>query len=409
MDSLKDRRILLAVTGGIAAYKSCELARLLKKQGATVQVAMTEHATQFVTPLTFEALTGLPVLLTEWREGGGAMPHIAAGFQSDLILVAPATANILAKAACGIADDLVSTLIAARRAPVAFAPAMNTRMWTNPPCQRNVQQLKEDGALVWGPASGGLACGETGAGRMLEPAELLERTISFFSEKYLDGKKLLITAGPTYEPIDPVRGLTNRSSGKQGFALAQAAARAGACVTLVAGPCALPTPFGVERIDVLTAKEMREAVLARVSSFDIFIAVAAVCDWKPTEPLNQKIKKIPGNEPPAFRLELNPDILSEVGHLPESERPFTVGFAAETQNVEAYAREKLERKNANMIAGNQANQTLGSDRNTVHLVTQRGVKTIGPAPKGEISQGLLREIASHLQNQQKAQQPNVRR
>lgn len=409
METLKERRIVLAVTGGIAAYKSCELARLLKKQGATVQVAMTEHATQFVTPLTFEALTGQPVLLTEWREGGGSMPHIAAGFRSDLILVAPATANILAKAACGIADDLVSTLIAARRAPIAFAPAMNTRMWTNPPCQRSVRQLKEDGALIWGPTSGGLACGETGAGRMLEPAELLERTISFFAEKYLDGKNILITAGPTYEPLDPVRGLTNRSSGKQGFALAQAAARAGARVTLVAGPCALATPFGVERIDVVTGKEMREAVLARAALADIFIGVAAVCDWRSAETQHQKIKKTPGKAPPAFRLELNPDILSEVGHLPESERPFTVGFAAETQEVETYAREKLERKNADMIAGNQADLTLGSDRNTVCLVARDGVKAIGPATKHEIAQGILRDIASRLQNQQQAQQPNVRR
>lgn len=398
MESLKGRRIVLAVTGGIAAYKSCELVRLLRKQGAEVEVAMTGHAAQFVTPLTFEALSGRPVHLTEWAGEGGRMPHIALGAGCGLILVAPATANILAKAANGIADDLVSTMIAARKAPVAFAPAMNTRMWTNPPNQRNVSLLASDGAMIWGPASGGLACGDTGAGRMIEPAEIAERVIAFFSEKFLAEKKIVITAGPTYEPIDPVRGLTNRSSGKQGFALAREAVRAGAEVTLIAGPCALPTPLGAERIDAVTAADMRAAALERAPGADVFIGVAAVCDWKPASVSGRKIKKAAGQPAPAIELCENPDILSEVGHLAAGSRPYTAGFAAETENAEDYARGKLERKNADVIFGNLAQQTLGADENAVIAVTREGTESFGPAPKEEIARQILRKIAAALPN-----------
>ena len=291
---LQDKRITLIVSGGIAAYKSCETARALMRAGAHVRVVMTEHATKFVTPLTFEALTGSPVLTTEWQPGPkGPMPHIDVNRESDLLLVMPATANLIAKAARGIADDLASTLICARRTPIAFVPAMNAAMWRNPATRRNIEFLRREGALIFGPAEGLQACGDTGAGRMLEPAEVVDMMEMVFSPKHLAGKRVLITAGPTYEAIDPVRGITNRSSGLQGFSIARAARDFGAEVTLIAGPTHLTEPIGVKRIDVVSAREMDEAVQIELDRqrFDLFVSVAAVADWRPGAVSEKKIKK----------------------------------------------------------------------------------------------------------------------
>lgn len=394
MPILENRRIVLAVTGGIAAYKSCELVRLLKKNGADVSVVMTAEAARFVTPLTFEALSGHPAAVSEWDGRGAAMPHITATEGASLLLVAPATANIIAKAALGIADDLVSTLFAARRCPAAFAPAMNERMWRNPPNLRNIEQLAEDGSLVWGPASGGLACGDTGPGRMLEPGEILERVIGFFSEKFLRGRRVLVTAGPTAEPIDPVRILTNRSSGRQGFEIAREAARAGAAVTLVAGPCALETPAGVTRIDVETAQEMRDAVIGHLPGTELFVSVAAVSDWRPASAAAEKLRKT--DAAPEIRLVENPDILAEVGALSPEFRPYTIGFAAETGELEKRARRKLEVKKADAIVGNRFDLAAGSERNTILYVTREGTESFGPAGKDEVARFILRRAAGSL-------------
>ena len=393
---LSERRIILAVCGGIAAYKCCELVRLLRREGADVRVVMTESATRFVTPLTFEALSGHPVSVSQWASPEGPIPHITLASDCDLVIVAPATANMIAKAACGIADDLVSTMITARHVPVALVPAMNSSMWGAPANQRNIRTLQADGFLLWGPAQGSLACGESGAGRMLEPREIAELAVRHFAGKPLRGRSVLITAGPTYEPVDPVRGLTNRSSGAQGFALASAAARAGASVTVVSGPCAQPTPADVRRIDVTTASEMLSAVLPLARGCDIFIGVAAVCDWRPLQNFPQKLKKEPGTPPPVLELEQNDDILAAVGHLPEGERPFVVGFAAETRNLLEYARGKLTAKNADMIVANLAQEAVGAPDNTVVMVTPSGERRAGPASKEEIAQCILEQIAACL-------------
>ncbi len=396
MQELLRRRITVAVTGGIAAYKSCELVRLLKKAGAEVRVVMTENAARFVTPLTFEALSGKPVFTSEWEQRGTVMPHIQIASESELLIVAPATANTIAKAANGIADDLLSTLLAARRTQTVLAPAMNEFMWRSPANQRNLKTAESDGFLIWGPDAGYLACGDTGPGRMIEPSEILERTVRLFREKTLAGKKVLITAGPTFEPLDPVRGITNLSSGRQGFAIAEEAARAGASVTLVAGPCALRTPLDVERIDVQTAAEMRSAVMQRASGSDIFIGVAAVSDWRPDAVSPRKMKKTSESAAPEITLVQNPDILSEVGHLPADSRPFTAGFAAETEDLEENARRKLLRKNADLIAGNLASDALNAPDNELLFVTRDGAQTSGRLPKSETAAALIRIIASRL-------------
>ena len=393
---LSDRRIVLAVCGGIAAYKCCELVRMLRRCGADVRVAMTEAATRFVTPLTFEALSGHPVTTSQWSSPEGPIPHITLASESDLIIVAPATADMIAKAACGIADDLVSTMITARHAPAAIVPAMNSFMWNAPANQRNIRTLRQDGFPVWGPAAGSLACGETGSGRMLEPAEITELAIRHFCDKPLLGRRVLITAGPTYEPVDPVRGLTNRSSGAQGFALAAECARAGAEVTVVAGPCARATPLGVKRINVTTASEMLAEALPLARRSDVFIGVAAVCDWRPEQTSAQKLKKEPGVQPPVLRLAQNEDILSAVGHLPEGERPFVVGFAAETRELLDYARGKLVAKQADMIVANLAQQAIGAEDNAVEIVTAQGTRSAGPAGKDEIARAIIGEIAGRL-------------
>ena len=384
---LSGKRITLAVTGGIAAYKACELVRLLARAGAQVRVAMTEAATRFVAPLTFEALSGGPVHVDQFS---GGMPHLALGRECDLIVVAPATADILAKAACGIADDLVSSFILARTCPIAFAPAMNSAMWASPATQRNVRTLREDGAAILGPAEGDLACGVSGTGRMLEPADIAEECIALLAAKPLLGKKVLVTAGPTYEAIDPVRGITNRSSGKQGYAIARAARLAGADVTLVSGPVTLPAPRGVTRLTVESAREMHEAVLSHAAGTDVFIAVAAVADWGVANPAGDKIKKSTGA--PQISFVRNPDILASVCALPE--RPAVcVGFAAETRDILGYARDKLLSKGADMIVANAAARAIQADDNEVTFVTREGAETFGPAAKNLVAKEIIERVA----------------
>lgn len=390
------RSVTLAVTGGIAAYKCCELVRCLKKAGIDVHVAMTAHAAAFVGPVTFEALTGHPVALTEWAPGPqGSMPHIELNRACDLLIVMPATANIIAKAAHGIADDLVSTLIAARRQPVLFVPAMNRFMWENPANLRNVERLRRDGAHFAGPACGLQACGDVGAGRMSEPAEVLDLLCGLLSPKTLEGRRVLVTAGPTFEPIDDVRGITNRSSGLQGFEVARAARDAGAQVTLVCGPVHLPTPFGVTRIDVTTASEMLAAVEGALEpdGADVFVGVAAVADWRIANAVNGKMKKAAG-QLPELRLEENPDILRTVGA--RSDVGLKVGFAAEAENLEAYARSKCIAKHADLIVGNLARSAIGSPDNSVLFVTPDGAQAYGPASKRDVAREIVSRIASML-------------
>ena len=388
------RSVTLAVTGGIAAYKCCELVRGLKKAGIDVRVAMTEHATAFVGPVTFEALTGHPVALTEWAPGPqGSMPHIELNRSSELLIVMPATANIIAKAARGIADDLVSTMIAAKRQPVLFVPAMNRFMWENPANLRNVEQLRRDGALFAGPACGFQACGDVGAGRMIEPSEVLDLLPGLLSPKPLAGKRMIVTAGPTFEPIDDVRGITNRSSGLQGFEIARAARDAGADVTLISGPVTLSTPFGVSRIDVTTAAEMLDAVenILTPSGADVFVGVAAVADWRVANAVHGKMKKTDGRLP-ELRFEENPDILRTIGE--RTDVRIKVGFAAEAENLESYARGKCLSKHADLIVGNVARSAIGSPDNNVLFVTPDKAEAYGPASKREVAVELVSRIAN---------------
>ena len=388
------RSVTLAVTGGIAAYKCCELVRGLKKAGIDVRVAMTEHATAFVGPVTFEALTGHPVALTEWAPGPqGSMPHIELNRSSDLLIVMPATANIIAKAARGIADDLVSTMIAARRQPVLFVPAMNRFMWENPANLRNVEQLRRDGALFAGPACGFQACGDVGAGRMIEPSEVLDLLPGLLSPKPLAGRHMIVTAGPTFEPIDDVRGITNRSSGLQGFEIARAARDAGADVTLISGPVTLSTPFGVSRIDVTTAAEMLSAVenVLDTTSADVFVGVAAVADWRVANAVHGKMKKTDSCLP-ELCFEENPDILRTIGE--RTDVRIKVGFAAEAENLESYARGKCLSKHADLIVGNVARSAIGSPDNSVLFVTPDKTEAYGPASKREVALELVSRIAN---------------
>ena len=398
---LQGKRITLIVTGGIAAFKSCEAARLLMKSGAEVTAVLTEHAAQFVTPLTFEALTGRPALTTEWaKHPGGPMPHIDLARNSDLILVMPATANIIAKAAHGIADDLASTLLAARRTPVIFVPAMNEAMWRAPAAARNVEALRLDGAVFLGPVPGLQACGDKGPGRMMEPREVAEFIDGFFAPKVLAGRRVLITAGPTYEAIDPVRGITNRSSGRQGFAIARAARDAGAEVTLVAGPVSLTAPVNVRRIDVVSAREMDAAVQEELDRrpCDLFIGVAAVADWRPGAVAERKLKKTVMGVPALADLIWveNPDVLTRVGTRPHP--PVTIGFAAETAEgavLTAFAREKCMRKHASFIVANDARRALNADGNEIRIVSLDSERVFGPATKLECARFIL-ECAAEL-------------
>jgi phosphopantothenoylcysteine decarboxylase / phosphopantothenate---cysteine ligase len=399
---LQGRHIVLGLTGGIACYKSAELVRLLTKAGATVQVLMTEAAEAFITAVTMQALSGRPVVSSQWdaREPNN-MAHINHGREADAILIAPASADFIAKLAQGRADDLLSLTCLARpieRCPLLVAPAMNREMWAHPATQRNVATLAQDGALILGPGCGDQACGEVGDGRMLEPAELLDDLIAFFQPKVLQGRKLLITAGPTFEPIDPVRGITNHSSGKMGFALARAAHEAGADVTLVAGPVHLPTPRGVRRINVMTARQMYDAVLPAAAVNELFIATAAVADWRPATLSEHKIKKEGKKVAPTFELTENPDILAAVAALPQP--PFCVGFAAESENLLEHARAKLQRKRIPLIIGNLGPATFGRDDNALLIVdaqTQRSLPADGSATdKLTLARALMQELADRM-------------
>ena len=390
---LSGQKIVLAVTGSIAAYKSCELLRLLIKRGAEVSVIMTEAAQRFVTPLSFQALGAKKVYTGDWDDSTTAIPHIEATKEAALLLVAPATANILAKAAQGLADDLLSAAILAARCPVAYAPAMNTFMWHNQATQRNVTQLTQDGAIFLGPDSGEQACGDIGSGRMLEPEDIIELLQGAFSPRLLDRCRVLITAGPTYEPIDPVRGITNLSSGKQGFAIAKAAALAGAEVTLSAGKCDLKTPAGVKRIDVTTAREMYDAVMQEVAQHEIFISVAAVADWRIANVSDHKIKKEFAGAPD-LQFEENPDILASVAALENA--PYCVGFAAETDNLIDNARAKLYRKNVPLIVANLVSDAMNQDTNAVVFVERDAATPLAKATKEHIAQALIAKIAQEV-------------
>ena len=371
--TLQHKRIVLGLTGGIACYKSAELLRRLTKAGATVQVVMTDAATHFITTTTMQALSGQPVYTDQWDASlPSHMPHIDLSRNADAIVVAPASTDFLAKLAHGRCDDLLSTLCIAR----------------------NIALLRDDGVAILGPADGELACGETGPGRMLEPDALYDEITAFFAPKVLAGKRVLITAGPTFEPLDPVRGLTNRSSGKMGFALAQAAREAGADVTLIAGPTALPTPTGVARTDVETAVQMHDAVLARAADADVFVAVAAVADWRAADPATAKLKKDASNRAPSFELVANPDILAAVAQLPDG--PYCVGFAAESENLAQYGAEKRLRKGVPLLVGNLGPATFGRDDNELMLFDDAGATTLPRADKLTLARQLVAEIGRRI-------------
>lgn len=400
---LQGKHVVLGLTGGIACYKSAEFVRLLTKAGAIVQVVMTEAAASFITPVTMQALSGRPVVTSQWdaREPNN-MAHINLGREADAIVLAPASADFIARLVQGRADELLSLTCLARpreRCPLLVAPAMNREMWSHPATQRNVAQLVADGALILGPGSGDQACGEVGDGRMLEPAELLEDLIAFFQPKVLAGKRLLITAGPTFEPIDPVRGITNHSSGKMGFAIARAAREAGAEVTLVAGPVHLPTPRGVRRHNVMTAQQMFDAVVPQATQHDVFIATAAVADWRPVSSAEHKIKKEGTKSVPSFDLTENPDILAAVAGL--SAAPYCVGFAAESERLLEHARAKMLRKGIPLIVGNLGPATFGRDDNALVLIDAHADRALPPdgsrADKLTLARALMQDIAQRLQ------------
>jgi phosphopantothenoylcysteine decarboxylase/phosphopantothenate--cysteine ligase len=393
MTDIRGKRILLGLSGGIAAYKSAELTRLLTQAGAEVRVVMTEAACRFITPVTMQALSGNPVHTDLWDASvPNNMAHIELSRGCDAIVVAPASADFLAKLALGLCDDLLSTLCLARECPLLLAPAMNLQMWGNPATQRNVKQLCADGVAILGPASGDQACGEVGMGRMLEAEEILEEIDACFQPKLLASMRVLITAGPTFEPIDTVRGIANTSSGKMGYAMARAARDAGAAVTLVSGPTALAAPRGLERIDVSSAQEMYDAVMARVAKADVFIGVAAVADYRPKEAKGHKLKK--GTGEMTLQLRPNPDILGTVAA--RSNAPFCVGFAAETENLEAYADAKRRRKKLPLLAANLAQHAFGADDNQLILFDDQGTHELPRAPKIVLARALIAHIAKLL-------------
>jgi len=420
--ALNGKRVLLGLTGGVAAYKAAMLTRLLVKAGVDVRVVMTEAAKRFIGPVTLQALSGQPVYTDPWDARiADNMGHIELSRDRDLILVAPASADFLAKVANGLADDLLSTLCAARRSPLFVAPAMNVEMWQNPANLRNVERLRADGVTLLGPDSGDQACGETGSGRLLEPEEIFAALEAYFEGKpaassarggevtarsgALAGRKVMVTAGPTFEPIDPVRGITNVSSGKMGYAVAQAAAEAGAEVMLVSGSTALAVPPGVARVDVVTAREMLAAVMKDVAKQDVFIAVAAVADYHVADAKPHKIKRGKGN----LTLELapNPDILGTVAALPK--RPFCVGFAAETENLRQYAQEKRRKKNIPLLAANLAQHAFGRDDNALTLFDDAGEHKIERGPKIEVARQLVAHIAGMLAQAGKTVKPKGRK
>lgn len=397
MKSLFNKHILLGVSGSIAAYKSAALVRQLKDAGADVRIILTAGGAKFVTPLTFQALSGNPVhqdLLD--TEAEAAMGHIELARWADAVIIAPASANFIARLAQGRADDLLSAICLATESPIAIAPAMNQQMWSNAATQENLQQLNKRGVQQFGPDKGEQACGEVGPGRMLEAEQLATLTTDLFETGSLAGRTVLITAGPTQEAIDPVRYLSNRSSGKMGYAIAQAAAEAGARVFLVSGPTALNTPPRVERIDVRSAQQMYDAVMANVSNADIFIGTAAVADYRPANVAEQKIKKT--GDTLTLELQRNPDILSEVAALKDA--PFSVGFAAETENLEQHAREKLQRKGLDMIAANLVgeNKAFESDENALLILTAKDKQQLSTASKFVLARQLIELVAAKIIN-----------
>lgn len=396
---LSGKHIVLGLTGGIACYKAAEFCRGLIKQGATVQVVMTEAAAQFITPVTMQALSNRTVFDSQWdaRERNN-MPHINLSREADAILIAPCSADFMAKLLHGRADDLLSLMCLARpidSVPLLIAPAMNREMWAHPATQRNLAQLQADGATLLGVGSGFQACGETGDGRMLEPQELLEDVIAFFQPKVLAGQKVLVTAGPTFEAIDPVRGITNLSSGKMGFAIARAAREAGADVTLIAGPVSLPTPRGVQRVDVKSAQNMYVASVEYAQEATIFIATAAVADWRPAQASEQKIKKDGSGNTPVLGFVENPDILAEIAHSPRatSGALFCVGFAAESHDLLAHATAKRARKGVPLLVGNIGPATFGQDDNALLLVDAQGSQEFPHNSKLALARQLVAEIA----------------
>ncbi|MEP6824429.1 MAG: bifunctional phosphopantothenoylcysteine decarboxylase/phosphopantothenate--cysteine ligase CoaBC [Ramlibacter sp.] len=403
MHDLAGKHFVLGLSGGIACYKAAELCRALVKQGATVQVVMTQAAEQFITPVTMQALSGRPVYGSHDASGFDArerngMPHINLSRDADAILVAPCSADFMAKLLHGSADELLSLMCLARpigSVPLLLAPAMNREMWAHPATQRNMAQLAADGATILGVGSGFQACGETGDGRMLEPPELLEDIVAFFQPKLLAGRRVLVTAGPTFEAMDPIRGITNHSSGKMGFAIARAAHEAGAQVTLVAGPVHLPTPRGVTRVDVQSARQMLEATLGSVSSADVFVATAAVADWRPASESGEKIKKDGSGQAPVLAFTENPDILATVaqGERAKSGALFCVGFAAESHDLVAHARAKLARKGIPLLVGNIGPLTFGQEDNQLLLVDKHGEQELPRAPKLHLARQLIAEIA----------------
>jgi phosphopantothenoylcysteine decarboxylase/phosphopantothenate--cysteine ligase len=402
---LAGKKIVLGLTGGIACYKAAEFARALIKAGASVQVVMTAAATHFITPVTMQGLSGKPVFTDQWDARiGNNMPHIDLTRDADAIVIVPCSADFIFKLAHGACDDLLSTLCVARPAtlPLLVAPAMNVEMWQNAATQRNLAQLLADGIQLLGPDAGEQACGEVGMGRMLEAHELLAEVIASFQPKLLKGKRLLLTAGPTFEPIDPVRGITNLSSGKMGYAVARAAYEAGAEVTLVSGPTALAAPYGVRRINVQTAQQMHDIVMAQLagadqctdSRTDVFVAVAAVADWRVANASPQKLKKNADGSAPALVFEQNPDILATVAALPKA--PYCVGFAAESENLLQYGEAKRLRKNVPLLVGNIGHDTFGKDDNQLVLFDADGHRNLPRAGKQELARQLIAAIAARL-------------
>ena len=397
--TLTGKRILLGISGGIAAYKAAELTRLLVRSGADVRVVLTEAGSRFVTPVTLQALSGQTAWTDLWDPRvADNMGHIELSRDRDLIMVAPASADFLAKLAHGLADDLLSSLCLARRCPLVVAPAMNVEMWENPAMQRNLHTLRGDGVHFAGPAAGDQACGEVGMGRMLEPEEIVEEIEAFFQPKVLAGKRVLVTAGPTEEAIDPVRSITNASSGRMGYAVARAAREAGARVTLVSGPVSLAAPAGVERISVKSAEQMFEAVKQAAPASDVFIAVAAVADYRVKNRAAQKIKKGAG----AMTLELteNPDILGSVAAMKNP--PFCVGFAAESEKLAEHARAKRAKKRVPLLAANLAQQALGAEENEITLFDDAGENPLGRGPKLELARKLVAHVAAMLAGAKRA-------
>lgn len=397
---LTGKKIVLGLSGGVACYKAAELCRALSKAGAEVQVVMTDAATHFITAVTMQALSGQKVYSSQWDPRvENNMAHIDVTRNADAILIAPCSADFMYKLAHGVCDDLLSTMCLARprSVPLLVAPAMNVEMWQNPATQRNAQQLRDDGITIFGPAAGEQACGEVGLGRMLEPQQLLEEIIAAFQPKVLAGKRILITAGPTFEAIDPVRGITNLSSGKMGYAVARAAREAGAEVILVSGPTALATPHGVQRINVQSAQQMHDAVMESVGGQHVFIAVAAVADWRVANASEQKMKKAADGSVPELKFVENPDILAKVAARTSlAGHPYCVGFAAESENLLEFGAAKREKKGIPLLVGNIGHHTFGQDDNTIILFDENGHTILPRADKLTLARQLISEISKRI-------------